>query len=255
MPKRIEHKLVSNIEFKYCCRCDGWYPVNDFYKDISTWDLLDCICIKCEKKRLKVWRKTNPEKARQRDRNYRKANPEKIKRCTDTWKRANLDKVKQYNKEWEKDNIENRTQSRKKWRAANPEKKKVIDKRYMIKYLSTLKGNVSHKISGVMRRSLKNGKKDNHWENIVGYTTDQLIKSLKKTMPYGYTWQDYLNGDLHIDHKIPISVHNYEKIEDDDFLKCWALSNLQLLPAIENISKNSKIEKHFQPSLIFGDSG
>jgi 5-methylcytosine-specific restriction endonuclease McrA len=66
-------------------------------------------------------------------------------------------------------------------------------------------------------------------------------------------WNDL--DKLHIDHIVPISVHNFEKVTDDDFKKCWALNNLQLLPSIENISKGAKLEKHFQPSLIFGDTG
>lgn len=48
-----------------------------------------------------------------------------------------------------------------------------------------------------------------------------------------------------------IAVHNFETTEDDDFKRCWALSNLQLLPAFDNLSKGSKIDKPFQPSLIF----
>jgi len=71
-------------------------------------------------------------------------------------------------------------------------------------------------------------------------------------MPRGYVWDDYMNGKLHIDHKIPVSVFNFNKTQDIDFKKCWALKNLQLLPAIENIKKNNKLNKHFQPSLIFG---
>ena len=60
-------------------------------------------------------------------------------------------------------------------------------------------------------------------------------------------WGNY--GDWHIDHKIPISAFNFTKPEHEDFKRCWALSNLQPLWAKDNISKNAKLEKHFQPSL------
>lgn len=36
--------------------------------------------------------------------------------------------------------------------------------------------------------------------------------------------------------------------------KDWALKNLQLLPAKENMTKNAKLEKPFQPSFAFGGS-
>jgi len=97
--------------------------------------------------------------------------------------------------------------------------------------------------------SLKGNKKGRHWENLVGYTYNDLMKRLKQTMPKGYSWENYLSGELHIDHIIPKSVFNFTTPEHSDFKKCWALSNLQLLPAKENIVKKDKLYKPFQPSL------
>ena len=99
--------------------------------------------------------------------------------------------------------------------------------------------------------ALKGNKNGRHWENLVPYTLDQLLKRLRRTLPKGYTWQDYLDGKLHIDHKIPVSVFNFEKPEDEDFQRCFALKNLQLLPALENIKKSNNLDKHFQPSFKF----
>ena len=112
-----------------------------------------------------------------------------------------------------------------------------------------LKCNLNHKISREIYKSLKKGKNRRHWENIVGYTLVDLIKHLKQTMPKGYDWQDYLDGRLHIDHKIPITVFNFTKPEHADFKRCWALKNLQLLPAKENLIKQDKLSKPFQPAL------
>jgi len=112
-----------------------------------------------------------------------------------------------------------------------------------------LRFNLNHRIKVVMSRSLKGNKAGRRWEDLVGYTLDDLIKRLKKTMPEGYTWQDYLEGKLHIDHIIPKSVFNYTKPEHPDFKRCWALKNLQLLPARENIIKSNHLEKPFQPAL------
>jgi len=64
------------------------------------------------------------------------------------------------------------------------------------------------------------------------------------------TWDNY--GKWHIDHIVPIKVHNFSKVEDEDFKRCWALKNLQPLWGYENISKGAKIESHFQPMLVFG---
>ena len=97
--------------------------------------------------------------------------------------------------------------------------------------------------------SLKGNKAGRHWETLVGYTVKDLMRRLKKTMPKGYNWNDYLEGKLHIDHKIPKSVFNFTKPEHIDFKRCWALKNLQLLSAKENLRKNNHLSKPFQPAL------
>ena len=100
--------------------------------------------------------------------------------------------------------------------------------------------------------SLKDNKKGRKWETLVGYSLEALINRLLQTMPKGYTWQDYLEGRLHIDHRIPISAHNFAKPGQPDFKRCWALSNLRLLPVKENLIKKDKLNKPFQPALKLG---
>jgi 5-methylcytosine-specific restriction endonuclease McrA len=56
-------------------------------------------------------------------------------------------------------------------------------------------------------------------------------------------------GEWHVDHKIPLSAHNYETPDDEDFKRAWALKNLQPMWGPENISKGAKLDKEFQPSL------
>ena len=112
-----------------------------------------------------------------------------------------------------------------------------------------LKYNLNHKISYMIWKSLKCNKAGRKWESLVGYNLKDLMRRLKRTMPKGYIWQDFLRGKLHIDHKIPKKAFNFTKPEHADFKKCWALKNLRLLPARENIKKGSKLYKPFQPAL------
>ena len=157
----------------------------------------------------------------------------------------------QYGKKYKKKNKIRIAEDKKRWDLSNPEKRKAIRKKHIKKINSTVKGRLTMNIRRAIRQSLRDGKNGRHWEDVAGYTLEQLKSRLTKTMPKGYFWNDYLDGRLHVDHKIPIKVFNFEKISDDDFQSCWALGNLQLLPAAKNISKGSKIVKHFQPSLIF----
>ena len=132
----------------------------------------------------------------------------------------------------------------------NKEKQKKWFRQYLRKRLKTdLKFNLNHNIRRSIWESLKNEKAGRHWEDLIDYTLTDLIKRLNKTMPEGYTWQDYLQGKLQMDHIIPISVFNFSKPEHTDFKRCWALSNLRLLPAKENLRKSNKLDRPFQPAL------
>lgn len=97
----------------------------------------------------------------------------------------------------------------------------------------------------------RNGRKSGRWEELVGYTIDTLHAHLQGTMPVGYTWDDFMAGRLHVDHKTPLSAFNFETAEDLDFQRAWALTNLQLLPGPDNLSKADKLDGPFQPSLCF----
>ena len=72
------------------------------------------------------------------------------------------------------------------------------------------------------------------------YTKEQLYARLITTLPPGYTEADIRDGrKLHIDHIRPVSSFNLTGEVDDEFLACWALDNLQLLPAAENLAKGA----------------
>lgn len=123
-------------------------------------------------------------------------------------------------------------------------------KRKYLKQKQNLHYIISKRMSAGIRDALKNGgKNNNHWEKLVGYTFKQLKRRLSKTMPIGYTWDDFLNRKLHIDHIIPKNEFKYNNYQDLEFKKCWALYNLRLLPAKENILKGYKLIKSYQRVL------
>jgi hypothetical protein len=85
------------------------------------------------------------------------------------------------------------------------------------------------------------------WWDVLGYNIDVLRLHLEKHFKDGMTWENY--GEWHIDHVIPVSVFNFQTIDDIDFKKCWSLSNLRPLWAKDNLKKSASLEKPFQPSL------
>jgi len=97
-------------------------------------------------------------------------------------------------------------------------------------------------------QSLCGGKNGRKWQDLVGYSVDQLRKHLEKRFTNGMGWGNH--GSLwHIDHIIPISAFNFATPDDLDFKRCWELKNLRPFEAKKNCSKGARIDKPFQPSL------
>jgi hypothetical protein len=109
---------------------------------------------------------------------------------------------------------------------------------------------VEYKLHDNMRRMvsacLKNGKGGKKLSTILGYNDKQLREHLETTLPEGITWDDYLTGDFHIDHISPKSYYSFETESDPEFIKCWSLRNLRILPGLENEQKSDI----FMPELI-----
>lgn len=220
----------------------------------------------------KQWNKNNPEKVKEISKRsyvknrkkrlehvkeYSRKNRKKISEYMKEYRKQyyemHCEKIKEYNRLWNKNHPENIKEASRKYRENNPERKhynKESHRLYMnMKRKTDLKFNLNHKISREIYKALRWNKAGRHWEILVGYTLNHLIKRLNKTLPDGYAWQDFLEGKLHIDHILPIAVHNFDKSEHIDFKRCWALSNLQLLTAKANLMKHTKLTKPFQLAL------
>lgn len=277
MTLRILHKKINTIIVKRCSSCKEWHPLSTFTFAHNCWDKLSPSCAICKQKyyqknkvarleadkaryaknseaiknRVALYRKKYPDRIKAQKKKYNTNNPEKVKARTKKYNANNAKKIKQQKRAHYLNNKERYKQVKATWRLNNPEKAKLMGQRASAKKLSTLKGRLSSNISRGLSRSIAGKKHGLHWEIILGYTYKQLKTRLTYTMPKGYTWKDYKEGKLHVDHIIPQKVFNFEKKEDIDFQKCWALKNLQLLPKTDNLKKGSKIQTPFQPALIF----
>jgi len=108
-------------------------------------------------------------------------------------------------------------------------------------------------ISKSIRDSIRGEHKNGSWEKIVGYTTKQLMQHLESQFTEGMTWDNYGAKGWEVDHICPQSIYNFTNTSHVDFLRCWALSNLQPMWHNDNILKNNKYDKPFQPSLQIGE--
>lgn len=84
----------------------------------------------------------------------------------------------------------------------------------------------------------RGGKGGRNWENLVGYTVDQLVVHIERQFQRGMTWEN--RGAWHIDHIIPLSQFKITDTGCPEFKAAWALSNLRPLWAKENQRKKAK---------------
>jgi len=208
---------------KHCNKCGLEKDKTDFYilQDTKGCRYLNSICKECSKKKSMEWARKNKEKANASVRKWRIKYPER--------ERASC----------------------KKWHDNNPDRVRYLARKVGAKRRSTPKGKLRDNISCLMYQSLKGSKAGRCWEDLVGYTVDQLKQHLEKRFTPEMNWGNY-GSYWHIDHKIPIAVFNFERPEDIDFKLCWSIKNLQPLEARQNILKRDKLSKPFQPSLALG---
>lgn len=94
-------------------------------------------------------------------------------------------------------------------------------------------------VSRLISMALNGGKAGRKWQDLVGYTLEQLRAHLERQFVKGMTWDNY--GTVwHVDHIQPRTKFTFESSDDDGFKACWALTNLRPLGARDNMSKGSK---------------
>jgi hypothetical protein len=100
---------------------------------------------------------------------------------------------------------------------------------------------INKSMSSGIRISLCGNKHGRHWEDLVGYTLEDLKRHLESLFDNKMRWQNYGKNGWNIDHVIPKSLFKYNSYDDDEFKQCWALCNLQPLWEKDNLLKSNKI--------------
>lgn len=105
--------------------------------------------------------------------------------------------------------------------------------------LSTIRGRLDNRISKAIHKGLSSkgiSKNYRHWEDLVGYSLEDLLERLESQFKQGMSWSNY--GKWHIDHIRPKASFEFENVDDEDFKACWSLNNLQPMWARKNIKKS-----------------
>jgi hypothetical protein len=160
----------------------------------------------------KKWRDNNKEYMSNKSKNWYEENKERRKQYLKEYREKNIDKIRKTKRDYERNR-----------KASDP--------------LYKLITNFRTAIWTVLKES--NVDKYGHYFDILQYTPEELINHLEKQFVPDMTWDNY--GIWHVDHKLPITSFDIQKMGDEEFMRCWCLNNLQPMWGEENIRKSNKI--------------
>jgi len=150
--------------------------------------------------------------------------------------------IKCVKKQWEHDHPQKSEKRKKEWLQRNPGYRRSPEyRKWANRYYKQLredpKFRLNNAVSAQIYQALKGNKKGRRWEELVGYTLEELVGRLEVQFGEKMNWDNY--GDYwHIDHIKPKSLFEYTSSEDLEFKKCWMLENLQPLEKIANLEKS-----------------
>jgi len=217
---------------KFCTLCHETKSIDNFGKNKLMKDGHINQCKPCRSAYLKDYSEKNKEKLVNRSKEYYKENQEKIKERVRTHWNDNADEINQKRRSRYENDDEYRDKKLAECSASNakhrPERRrKSRNDKDASYYLELCRKRMWHAFNG--RES-----KTDKTINLLGCDGEFLKKYLESTKVEG---KDY--SDAHIDHIIPCSSFDFS--DEEQQRKCFHYTNLQLLPAKENLKKGNKI--------------
>lgn len=210
-----------------CTKCGKTKPetAEFFYRNSRKRSGLMAQCRACTKARVRA--NVDPEKNRAKARAWRLANPDRY--------RAKLREIAarpaaiqrrraKYRPRDERQRLQHNAHAQERW---------ASDPAYRLSKL------IGHR----MRTALGSGKGWRRWEDVAGYSIDTLTAHLQAQFTRCMSWENY-GRYWHVDHIVPIAAFRAQGVVGDELIRAaWAVTNLQPLPARENLRKGSKRDR------------
>lgn len=237
--KNNEHHIIDGVDHKRCTICLELRTFDKYGKDKRGFIGLTGRCRICDKE----YRGANKERSLEYNKKYRNDNKEKIHSQNLEYRLNHKKEKSEYDMKYREENKDMIAARDKIYREKNA---KILQARKLVYRSNKYKNNPHFKlnrdVAQKIRYALKHAK--NKGKSFFGldYTIGELKEHLIKTLPDGYTWNDYLSGIIQIDHKKPLALFYYTNIDDAQFKECWNINNLQLLLASDNLMKGVKYD-------------
>ena len=243
MAPRKEHKTEDGIEKRWCGKCKGYRPLDNFGYSKNTWDNLRSTCKVClhqynvevaesrTEYNKQYWQDTKEEQS-EKSKKWREANPEKVKEGMKRWLEENKEHKKQKDKEYREAHKDQYRETQRKWYRENYKKLKEEGGEKFIAH--KLKSNMGRRIREILGQD-----KSERCVDYVGCSIEELRSHLETTFKEDMTWENY-GSEWHIDHRLPCASFNM--LDENERMACFYYKNLQALWAAENIRKKDSYD-------------
>ena len=217
---------------KVCKDCHREKELDEFPKHKQMKDGHLNQCRMCKNDYIRKYGQDNKEKLSEKAKTYYEENKEVIKQRVRNHWNDNSTEINQKRREKYKNDETYREKVLQQCSTSNakcrPERRKrVKEKGGAAYYLELCRKRMWNAFNGRAAKSYKT-------KALLGCDGDFLKRHLESTKIPG---KDY--SDAHIDHIIPCS--SFDMSDEEQQKKCFHYTNLQLLPAHENLSKSNKI--------------
>lgn len=232
---------------KTCKQCNADKDAEEFKKDNKVLDGRSNICKLCFNAKKRMWRKNNPEKAKEKDVLYRQKQTETGYRKR--YYTKNRDELRANGKEnylknrsdyLERAKNQRKNGSYKQYQKQYREKNKSeLNRKSSERFRNNPKLRMLNNIRGRVRSCIKWKKKDRTL-SYVGCTAKDFMDHIEKQFHSGMTWQN-MGPHWHLDHIVPVNAFMFD--DESDIYKCFNYTNYQPMLASDNLSKQDLIEE------------
>lgn len=222
---------------RVCADCETSQPETNFYRNKK--GHMRRSCKGCVREASLNNYRTNRERRKLSAQAYRRLNPDRIKEIRTKYYIKNKSDIIQKNSANRRASPQQAAQTMKKWTQKNKDRLNSLERDRYHRYRKfDPKFKLKKTFSRGIRRSLRSPK-DAALIKAVGYGIDDLRIHLERQFTGRMSWGNY--GTLwHIDHIVPLRCFTFDDINDEEFKRAWALSNLRPLWKKKNLQKGGR---------------
>ena len=233
---RISKIKIVPSQTKLCSYCNSVLDISEFDKSSYNSDGLQSMCKSCRR-----------EYKKQNINNEKYIHESGYKQCTGCGKLLPLSEFYISNYEYDGYNFHckdcckayyqrNKQEIARKDKIYREQNRDILNARDREKYNNSPSYRLNILMSSNIYRALRGGKSEQHWEELVNYSLQELKEHLERQFDENMNWDNF-GSYWEIDHIIPRNQFNYVKSEDKEFQICWSLANLRPLEKIANRSR------------------